>query len=223
MTDELVGWLRSSPAALAEAYDVAVLDLDGVVYIGSDAVPGAPEELARSVRAGMDVVFATNNAARPAGEVATHLSALGVPAAAADVVTSAQAVAGLIVERFGPGTPVFVMGGAGLVEALVERGLVPVQTQGQEAEVVVSGYHPDLRWGTVVDAAVRVGNGVAWYASNTDMTLPTPQGLGPGNGALVGSRRARDGSTAHRRRKTRADAVRGVCPSHRGAPAACRR
>ena len=177
--------LRSCPVALSEAYDVALLDLDGVVYIGPDAVPGATDELMRVRRAGMRVAFATNNASRPPEAVAAHLSALGIDATAADVVTSAQAVAGLIAERFGAGTPVFVMGGAGLVEALRQRGLVPVQGQGEEAAVVVSGYHPDLRWGTVVEATIRVGRGVPWYASNTDMTLPTPEGLGPGSGALV--------------------------------------
>jgi hypothetical protein len=51
---------------------------------------------------------------------------------------------------------------------------------------VVSGFSADLRWSTVIAGAILVRNGLPWVASNTDMTVPTPSGPGPGNGALVG-------------------------------------
>ncbi|HEV7875140.1 MAG TPA: HAD family hydrolase, partial [Nocardioides sp.] len=76
---------------LSEVYDVALLDLDGVVYVGPDAVPGVPGALAIARRAGMRLGFVTNNAARTPEEVAAHLTELEVPAAAADVITSSQA------------------------------------------------------------------------------------------------------------------------------------
>ena len=44
-----------------------MLDLDGVVYVGPDAVPGAPEHVAAARAAGMRVAFITNNASRPPG------------------------------------------------------------------------------------------------------------------------------------------------------------
>jgi glycerol-1-phosphatase len=73
--------LGSTDRPLCESYDLAMLDLDGVVYVGGDAVPDAPEHLARVRKAGMRLAFITNNAARPPAQVAEHLRELGVDAA----------------------------------------------------------------------------------------------------------------------------------------------
>ena len=179
--------LGVSTEPLAGAYDVAMLDLDGVVYIGGRAVPGAPEHLARAASVGMVLAFVTNNASRPPGTVARHLTELGVPAGAEDVVTSAQAAARLVAETVDSGAAVFVIGGEGLVQALAEHGLVGVQSLRDGPVAVVSGYHPDLRWRTVIDGAILVRRGLPWFASNTDRTVPTEHGPGPGNGVLVGA------------------------------------
>jgi glycerol 3-phosphatase-2 len=195
---ELPGTVPPSPPAgpsmlgrcadpLWTAYDVAMLDLDGVVYIGAHAVPGADRHLERAVAAGMKLAFVTNNAARTPTTVAAHLSALGIPAAPEDVVTSAQAAARLVVEAVGPGAAVFVIGGEGLIEALAEHDVVGVQSLDDAPVAVVSGYHPDLRWRTVIDGAILVRQGLPWFVSNTDRTVPTPHGPGPGNGVLVGA------------------------------------
>jgi glycerol-1-phosphatase len=177
--------LKASEAALWERYDVAMLDLDGVVYIGPEAVPGAPANLARAAEAGLKLAYVTNNAARPPAMVAAHLRELGVAAEADDVVTSAQAAARLLAERCRPGDPVYVIGGQGLFEALVEQGLRPVQSPEDRPVAVVSGFSRELHWGTVVDGAILVRAGLPWVASNTDLSVPTPHGPGPGNGVLV--------------------------------------
>jgi HAD superfamily hydrolase (TIGR01450 family) len=177
--------LKSSDVALCKAYDVAMLDLDGVVYIGPDAVPGASEHLARSAHAGIRIAYVTNNAARSPGRVAEHLRELGIEAADEDVVTSAQAAAGLLADRCPPGSPVYVIGGQGLFDALVEQGLRPVQSIEDAPVAVVSGYSRELSWGTVTDGAILVRGGLPWVASNTDMSVPTAHGSGPGNGVLV--------------------------------------
>ena len=177
--------LGSCGEPLWSAYDVAMLDLDGVVYIGPDAVSGAAEHLAAAREAGMSLAYVTNNAARPPSAVAEHLVELGMPAEATDVVTSAQAAARLVAEKVPAGAPVFVIGGTGLIEALEEEGLTPVQRIDDDPAAVVSGYYPDLRWRTVSDGAILVRRGVPWFASNTDRSVPTPNGPGPGNGVLV--------------------------------------
>ena len=92
-------------------YDVALLDLDGVVYVGPDAVPGVPGALARAVAAGMRLGYVTNNAARTPEQVAEHLTALGVPAGPADVITSSQAASSVVAERFGAGAAVLPSAG----------------------------------------------------------------------------------------------------------------
>ena len=170
---------------LQQTYDLAMLDLDGVVYVGRSAVPGAADDLGAAAESGMNLAFVTNNAARPPRVVAEHLTELGVTAAPEDVVTSAQAAARVLAERLDDGAKVFVIGGEGLFEALEERGLRPVQRLAAQPEAVVSGFHPDLRWATVIEGAIGVRNGLPWVASNADMTVPTPLGPGPGNGVLV--------------------------------------
>ena len=100
--------LQTCADALWTAYDLALLDLDGVVYVGSEAVPGAADRLTAAASSGMHLAYVTNNASRTPSSVAEHLRALGVLAAAADVVTSAQAAARLLVDKLPPGAPVFV-------------------------------------------------------------------------------------------------------------------
>lgn len=178
-------WLKSCPSALSSAYDLALLDLDGVVYIGEAAVPGAPEALSAARASGMRLAFVTNNAGRPPYVVGAHLRDLGIDAPDSEVVTSAQAAARVLSERLPSESRVYVIGGEGLVEALRERGLVPVDRIEDDPVAVVSGYHPSLTWGRLRDGAILVGRGLWWVASNTDAAVPTPHGLGPGNGAAV--------------------------------------
>ncbi|HWM40228.1 MAG TPA: HAD hydrolase-like protein [Streptomyces sp.] len=184
------GTTRTRPSgsrrALQEAYDTALLDLDGVVYVASDAVPHAVRSLEGAREAGMRLAFVTNNAARTASSVAAHLSRLGVPADETDVITSAQAVARLIAEQQPAGARVLAIGGDGLREALRERGLTVVESADDDPAAVVQGYGgPELPWGRLGEAAIAVGRGAAWFASNGDMTIPGDRGILPGNGAAV--------------------------------------
>jgi glycerol 3-phosphatase-2 len=177
--------LGSSERPLQEAYDVAVLDLDGVVYVGLDAVAGAPEALNAAQSGGMHLAFVTNNAARPPESVGEHLRELGVDAHDEDVVTSAQAAARLVSSQVDEGGKVFLMGGLGLEKALRERGLEPVTQPSDDVAAVAQGYGPDMPWKQVVQGAILVRSGLPWVVSNTDMSIPTATGVGPGNGTLV--------------------------------------
>ncbi|MCM2429230.1 HAD-IIA family hydrolase [Streptomyces sp. RKAG337] len=180
---------RTSPSgsdrALDAAYDTALLDLDGVVYAGGEAIAHAVESLATARGHGMHLAYVTNNAARTPGTVAAHLTELGVPADADDVITSAQAVARLIAEQVPAGSRVLAIGGEGLQTALRERGLEPVASAEDDPAAVVQGYDPELRWSLLAEASFAVARGVPWFASNTDLTIPNPRGIAPGNGAAV--------------------------------------
>ncbi len=177
--------LGHSDAPLSSAYDLAMLDLDGVVYIGSHPVPGAPEHLSRVRVAGMRCAFITNNASRSPETVAEHLRDLGVPAAAGDVVTSAQAAARLLADRLPASSPVAVLGAPALVDEVRLAGLEPVSVDAADAQALVSGYGPEVLWRDVMRAAVRVRDGLWWVASNTDGSIPTNYGVAPGHGVLV--------------------------------------
>jgi HAD superfamily hydrolase (TIGR01450 family) len=170
---------------LCSAYDVGLVDLDGVIYTGQSAVPGAVSALAAARAAGLRLAFVTNNASRSPSAIAGQLSALGVTARAADVVTSAQAAASLIASRVPAGARVLVAGGIGLRLALRERGLRPVSTAAEGPAAVVQGYAPDLSYALLAEAALAVRAGALFVASNADATLPTARGLQPGNGSLL--------------------------------------
>jgi HAD superfamily hydrolase (TIGR01450 family) len=184
MTDTTPG-LRGCPEPLACHYDTALLDLDGVVYVGPLAVEGAPEALRAARDLGMRLAFVTNNASRPPQTVADHLSDLGVPARADEVVTSAQAAARLVADRVPAGSAVLVVGGPGLHEALRERDLRPVTSADDAPAAVVQGFSPDMAWAQLAEGAYAVASGVPWIASNLDLTLPTARGTAPGNGTLI--------------------------------------
>jgi glycerol-1-phosphatase len=176
---------RGSDQPLCGVYDVALLDLDGVVYLGGKAIPGAAGALAEAARAGMRAAFVTNNASRSPSRIAAQLAGLGVPATAADVVTSAQAAARLLAERLPAGARVLVAGGTGLRIALHEQNLRPVSSAAEHPAAVVQGYSPDLSYALLAEAALAIRAG-AWYvATNADATLPTPRGPQPGNGSII--------------------------------------
>lgn len=176
--------LGSCGRPLADAYDLAMLDLDGVVYVGAHAVPGAAAAIGAARAQGMGVAFVTNNAARPPAAVAAHLTDLGIAAGAEAVVTSAQAGARLLRERFGAGAVVFLCGGDGVEEALLAEDLVPT-VEGPAAEAVITGYGPELPWRRILEASILVRDGVPWVATNADLTIPTATGVGLGHGAVV--------------------------------------
>lgn len=175
-----------SSTALSEAYDTALLDLDGVVYAGGAAIAHAVDSLGAARDGGMHLAYVTNNALRTPAAVAEHLTELGVPAEAADVITSAQAVARLMADQLPAGARVLVVGGEGLRTALLERGLVPVESADDDPVAVAQGYGgPDMTWGRFAEAAYAIARGVPWFASNTDLTIPSARGIAPGNGAAV--------------------------------------
>ncbi|WP_409056897.1 HAD hydrolase-like protein [Streptomyces sp. SYP-A7185] len=177
---------EGSRSVLSEAYDTALLDLDGVVYAGGHAIDHAVESLGTARSGGMRLAYVTNNALRTPDAVAGHLTELGIPTGAADVITSAQAAARLVSEQVPAGARVLVIGGEGLRVALRERGLEPVESAEDAPVAVVQGYGgPDMAWGRFAEACYAIARGVPWFASNTDLTIPSARGIAPGNGAAV--------------------------------------
>ncbi|HST64473.1 MAG TPA: HAD-IIA family hydrolase [Mycobacteriales bacterium] len=179
----------------ARTYDVALLDLDGVVYLGSDVIDGVPAALERAREAGMRLAFVTNNASRTPAAVAEMLSGMGVAATPDEVTTSAQAACHVLADKLPAGAKVLVVGTTGLIEAARERGFTLVDSADDEPAAVVQGYGPNVGWKDLAEATVAVRRG-AWYvATNLDSTVPSARGALPGNGSLVGVVRATTGVT----------------------------
>ena len=172
----------SSPAT---TYDVALLDLDGVIYLGDEAAPNAMSALSAARQAGMRTAYVTNNASRTPSQVAAQLAGFGIPASPEDVVTSAQAAAALLADQLDPGDAVLVAGAEALREAVTEAGLRIVTSADESPKAVVMGYDPTLDYPRLAEAALAIRRGARFVASNLDATLPTPRGPLPGMGSLA--------------------------------------
>jgi glycerol-1-phosphatase len=179
--------------ALIEAFDAVLSDLDGVVYAGPHAIPGAVDALARLEPAGVALAYITNNASRSPAEVAAHLRELGAPAADDQVVSSAQAGAKLVADRFPAGTRVLITGSAALAREAELLGLQPVASAEDQPAVVLQGFSPTVGWKELAEASYAIQGGAFWVATNTDLSIPQARGIAPGNGTLVAAVQAATG------------------------------
>lgn len=155
-----------------------VIDLDGVVWLGTEPITGAADAVARLRRGGQHVLFVTNNSFATVAEQEAKLASFGIEAPG-DVVTSAMVAA----EQVAPGERVVVLGGAGIVEAVRARGGLVVDHD--DADVVLVGLDRQLTYDRLDRAARAVRGGARFVATNTDATYPTASGLLPGGGAMV--------------------------------------
>ena len=162
-----------------------ILDMDGVIYRGNTALPGAAAFLAGLRAANIPFLFLTNNATTPPRLVAQRLVGMGIPASVSEVLTSSEATAAVLAAEM-PGCQVLVVGEAGIREALTEVGL-HVTGDYHQADVVVVGMDRDCTYAKLRDAALAIRRGAPFIATNTDRTLPTEIGFIPGAGALVGA------------------------------------
>jgi HAD superfamily hydrolase (TIGR01450 family) len=181
----LTAVLGGCEAAPAETYDVALLDLDGVVNVGDEPAPHAIEAINEARRLGLRTAYLTNNASRSPAQVADRIRQLGLDVSSQDVITSSQAAARLLADRLEPGAAVLVAGAAALRDEVAGAGLRVVDAADANPAAVVMGYDPTLDYARLAEASVAVRNGALFVASNLDATLPTPRGPLPGMGSLA--------------------------------------
>jgi len=189
----MTGGLLGSDRPLAEAYDCALVDLDGVTYLGHEPIPWASDSLMAARGRGMRIVFVTNNASRPPTVVADQLTSLGIPSGPDDVMTASQSAASLLATRLQPGAKVLVVGTDALRDAVRDKGFVVVGSADDEPAAVAQGFGPEVGWKQLAEAAYAVERGAWHVASNLDKSLPQTRGFAPGNGALVMAVRAATG------------------------------
>ncbi|MDO5067222.1 MAG: HAD-IIA family hydrolase [Propionibacteriaceae bacterium] len=171
--------------ALLNAYDAALFDLDGVIYLGPHAIDGVAQALSAIRDRGVRLGYVTNNAARTPTAVAEHLRELGIEASVDDVVNSTQATVRMLKERLPEGAPILAVGTEALVTQLAEGGFTPVTGLAEEPVAVVQGYHPNLPWDLLELGIIAIQRGAQWFATNPDQTRPTERGILPGCGAQV--------------------------------------
>lgn len=190
--------MTEAPSALntlISDFDAVLSDLDGVVYAGPHAIPGAVESLKRLESVGVGLGYVTNNASRTPAQVAAHLRELGAPAEDHQVVSSSQAAGDLLASMLPAGSRVMVTGSAALAHEMELAGLVPVHSAQEHPVAVVQGFNPEIGWKDLAEASYVVAGGALWVATNTDMSIPQARGMAPGNGTLVAAVAAATGKT----------------------------
>ena len=176
--------------ALADLYDGFLVDIDGVVLLGEDPLPGAVEALAVLAAAGKPYAFVTNNPRLSPGEHAEALRAFGIELDDDRMVTSAQTLVSLILEGPGPESPAVVIGTDSFRGQVEEAGIHPVPEQewARAESVMVSG-HEELTYGELRAASMAAATGVPFGATGRDPTMPMPDGHWPAAGACPTARR----------------------------------
>jgi 4-nitrophenyl phosphatase len=164
------------------------LDLDGVVWRGTDGVPGAGEAVRLLQDSGERVLFVTNNSGRPVSDTEEKLAGLGIDAMGG-VATSGMAAARLVV----PGERVLGMCGPGCSEEL-ERVGAEVVRDGM-VDTVVVGFHDDFDYRGLTAGVQAVLGGARLLGTNDDVTFPAHDGLRPGAGSLLAAVVAATGAT----------------------------
>ncbi len=163
----------------AKASNVWVVDLDGVVWLAGQAIPGVAAAIEELRAHGVRLLFATNNSAPTIAELRARMANCGIAVDASDFVTSAQAAAALVA----PGSTVLALAEGGAREALEARG-ARIVADG-DADVVLVGWTRRFDFDRLAQAATAVRRGARLIGTNDDPTHPTPQGLLPGSGALL--------------------------------------
>jgi glycerol 3-phosphatase-2 len=183
--------------ALADQFDGFLVDLDGVVWIGREPVPGATEALRSLIDGGKEIVFVTNNPARPPATYVERLREMGVPVSDGRVVTAGVVTAELAAAAVGSGSSAFVIGAPGFKDTVADSGLKLLEGEaaGQAGAVLVSG-HRCFDYEELLTATLALQGGASLFATSRDPTLPMPGGAWPGTGSILAAVETASGATA---------------------------
>ena len=183
--------------ALADEFDGLLVDLDGVVWVGREMVPGSAEALQSLIDAGTEVVFVTNNSVKQPSAYAARLRDAGIEVADERVLTGGVVTAQLAAERVGPGGTAFVIGAPGFKETVAAAGLELLDGEAaQSADAVVVSAHREFDYAELLTATRALQAGAALFGTSRDPTLPMPGGAWPGTGATLAAVETASGKRA---------------------------
>jgi 4-nitrophenyl phosphatase len=160
-----------------------MVDLDGVVYTGSEVIPGAPRFFELLRQREIPFLLITNNSSRRAEQFAARLEQMGIPVEPEEILTSAQATAETLAASAQPGSRAFVIGEEGLRSQLAAHGFVLVDDS-PDVDYVVVGLDRAFDYRKLTLAIRAVAAGAQFVGSNPDATLPLEDGIYPGAGSF---------------------------------------
>jgi 4-nitrophenyl phosphatase len=168
-----------------------IVDMDGVLYRGTEIIPGTREFLAFLRERGIRFSLATNNATRTPEQFVDKLAGMGVSVGSGEILTSALATASYLAEIAPAGARVFVVGQDGLRAALRDRGFALVV---EDADYVVAGMDFTICYEELAQASLQIRAGARFIGTNPDKTFPSERGILPGAGSLLAFLEAASGA-----------------------------
>jgi 4-nitrophenyl phosphatase len=162
-----------------------VCDMDGVLWKGDIALAGMAEFFAFLHFRQILFVLATNNAGKHPTDYLAKLARLDVPDIETwQIITSSTATADYLRGIYPQGTRLFVIGNSGLPQVLQEAGFVMAD---ENVAAVVVGIDSEFSYAKAKKATLLIRNdGAAFIGTNPDLTYPSPEGLIPGAGSIIG-------------------------------------
>ena len=161
-----------------------VLDMDGVLWRGDEALPGLVALFEWFREANIPFALATNNSSKTPADYVAKMARMGVPnVPEAVVVTSSTATADYLQKNYMAGTVMYPFGMHGLSQALTDAGF-DVESD-EQPEVVVAGVKFDVTYEDLRRATLAIRAGADFIGTNPDKTFPTPEGLVPGAGSFI--------------------------------------
>ena len=166
-----------------------LLDGDGVIYEENRPLPGIGRFFQYIEQQGHQWALVTNNSTKAVDAFRERLARFDITATNDQIFTSSSVAGAVLVERYGKGAPIYVIGEYGIKQTLRDAGLAVYQDNDvpQEAVGVVAAIDRQLTYDKLRIATHLIRAGADFFATNTDRTLPTPEGHIPGSGAVIAS------------------------------------
>jgi len=178
-------FLKGTERTLAERYHLALLDLDGVVYRGKNAVDHAADSIRQAEQSGMMIEYTTNNSSRFQRIVADQLVGFGLKVEPWQVITSSVVAARMVAKAVPAGSRVLVLGAEHLREEVERAGLVITDDPADKPVAVIQGWYPQMTWQMMANVAFAVEAGATYFVTNRDLTIPRELGIAPGCGSMI--------------------------------------
>lgn len=158
-----------------------ICDMDGVIYHGNQVLPGVAEFIDWLKKEKKKYLFLTNNSCYTPKELQQKLARMGLNVSEDHFYTSALATATFLKEQ-APGCSAYVIGEAGLFNALYDAGITMNDVN---PDYVIVGEGKTYSLDTLTKAVNLVLGGAKLIGANSDITGPIENGIAPACRALV--------------------------------------
>lgn len=173
---------RDNEAGILKKIRGLIVDLDGVLHVGTEPVESLPAFLSFLGRRAIQVIYVTNNSTLTPESLCGRLSGFGIQAEGSQIITSATATARYLSSEFPHGSRVLVVGEGGLCQAVKDMGF---KVGDDKPQAVAVGLDRQINYQKISKAASAIFAGASFIACNIDSGAPTVGGIAPGAGAMV--------------------------------------